>query len=199
MYLEGLDCTITKFIELYGDRTGQKGTGVHGGLAWIGDEKFVLLAWGGEGAADAADWRRMSRLAALAQHLRRPVLLWDMPLQVVATVSQKQPLVINEAIQDCKLALLRMRVPVISVFKERFPVVLTPEIAMVDGAVIVSDHPELLASIAEDLPAITMAGNGKHNLTQEILALIERVSRIGGADLERRRVEQIRKITMQRD
>ena len=123
MHSEGLDSTITKFIELYGDRTGQKGAGVHGGLAWVGEEKFVLLASGGEGAADAADWRRMSRLAALAQHLRRPVLLWDMPLQVVATVLQKQPLVINEAIQDCKLALLRMRVPVISVFKDRFPVV----------------------------------------------------------------------------
>lgn len=199
MHSEGLDCTITKFIELYGDRTGQKGDGVRGGVAWIGEEKFVLLASGGEGAADAAEWRRMSRLAALAQHLRRPVLLWDMPLQVVATALQKQPLVINEAIQDCKLALLRMRVPVISVFRERFPVVLEQEIAMVDGAVIVSDHPELFASISENLPPVTTAGNGKHDLKQEILALFESVSGIGGEDLERRRVEQIRKITMQRD
>lgn len=199
MHSEGLDCTITKFIELYGDRTGQKGDGVRGGVAWIGGEKFVLLASGGEGAADAADWRRMSRLAALAQRLRRPVLLWDMPLQVVATALQKQPLVINEAIQDCKLALLRMRVPVISVFKERFPVVLEQEIAMVDGAVIVSDRPELFASISENLPPIATAGNGKHDMRQEILALFERVSRMGGEDLERRRVDQIRKITMQRD
>ena len=106
---------------------------------------------------------------------------------------------INEAIQDCKLALLRMRVPVISVFRERFPVVLEQEIAMVDGAVMVSDHPELFAAIRENLPTITMAGNGKHNLTQEILALFERVSKICGEELERRRVEQIRKITMQRD
>jgi len=199
MYLEGLDCTITKFIELYGDRTGQKGDGVRGGVAWIGGEKFVLLASGREGVADAADWRRMSRLAALAQPLRRPVLLWDLPPQVVATALQKQPQVINEAIQDCNLGLLRMRVPVISVFKERFPVVLTPEIAMVDGAVIVSDRPELFASIRENLPPITMAGNGKHDLRQEILALLESLSGIGGDDLERRRVEQIRKITMQSD
>ena len=199
MLSEGLSCTITKFIELYGDRTGQKGDSVHGGLAWIGEEKFVLLASGGKNAADAADWRRMSRLAALAQHLRRPVLLWDLPLQAAATGLRTAPLVINEAIQNFKLALLRMRVPVISVFKERFPVVLESEIAMVDGAVIVSNHPELLASMSEDLPPITTVDNGKHDLRQEISTLFESVSRIGGEDLERRRVEQIRKITMQRD
>lgn len=199
MLSEGLGCTITKFIELYGDRTGQKGAGIHGGLAWIGEEKFVLLASGGKDAADAAEWRRMSRLAALAQHLRRPVLLWDLPLHVAATGVQAAPLVINEAIQNFKLALLRMRVPVISVFLERLPVVLESEIAMVDGAVIVSDHPELLASMSEDLPLITTVDNVQNDLGQEILTLIESVSRIGGEDLERRRVDQIRKITMQRD
>lgn len=199
MNSEGLTCTIQKFIELYGDRTGQKGAGVHGGLAWIGDEKFVLLAARGEDAADAADWRRMSRLVALAQHLRRPVLLWDLPLQVVATGLQTEPLVINEAIQDCKLALLRMRAPVISVFEARFPVLLESEIAMVDGAVFVSDCPKLCASISEHFPPITAVGDGKHELRREILTLLEGASRFSAEELEWRRVDRIRKITMQSD
>lgn len=215
MHSEGLDRTITKFIELYGDRTGQKGAGVHGGLAWIGDEqpaappvggascptvvKFVLLAARGEDAPDAADWRRMTRLAALAQRLQRPVLLWDMPLQVVAGGTQADRLVINEAIQDCKLALLRLRAPVISVFEERFPVLLESEIAMVDGAVVVSDHQELCVSGSEHLPRITTVGYGKHDLAREILMLLKGASSGNAEDLERKRVAQIREVTMQRD
>lgn len=215
MHSEGLDRTITKFIELYGDRTGHKGAGVHGGLAWIGDEepaappvgegscpapvKIVLLAARGEDAPDAADWRRLSRLAALAQRLRRPVLLWDMPLQVVAAGTQAAPLVINEAIQDCKMALLRLRAPVISVFEERYPVLLESEIAMVDGAVVVSDHQELCVAGSEHLPRITTVGNGKRNLTREILTLLKSASSVNAENLERKRVAQIREITMQRD
>ena len=214
MHSESLDRTITNFIELYGDRTGQKGAGVHGGLAWIRDEelttttvggascpalvKFVLLAARGEDSPDAGDWRRMSRMVALAQHLRRPVLLWDLPLQVVATGAQAELLVINEAIQNCKLALLKLRAPVISIFEERFPVLLESEIAMVDGAVVVSEHSELCASRRDHLPTITTVGDGKHCLKREILTLFERASSVCAEDLERRRVDQIREITMQR-
>ena len=38
--------TVHRFIELYGDRTEGIGDEIHGGLAWVDDAKFVLIAGG---------------------------------------------------------------------------------------------------------------------------------------------------------
>ena len=189
--------TIEKFIELYGDRTGEMGDGIQGGLAWIGDVKFIVLASRGDDLWSAADWRRLTRLVALADHLRRPVLLWDLPLQVVPSKMQGDPLVINEAIQDSRLKLLKMRSPVISVFEKRFPVLLESELAIVEGAVIVSDKPDTCLSMREHLPPVTIVTEGQDDIKSEILELLDSASKV--EDLERRRVDRVRKITMQRD
>lgn len=199
MHSEGLDRTITKFIELYGDRAGEMGEEVHGGLAWIGDAKFILLTSRDGEIQNASSWRRISRLVSLAQHLRRPVLLWDLPLQVLATGLHGDSLVINEAIQDSRLKLLKMRSPVISVFEKRFPVLLESELAMVDGAVIVSDAPDSCVSTHEHLPHITTVNERQHDLSSEILALLDTASKICVEDLERRRIDQVRMIAMQSD
>ncbi len=191
--------TIDKFIELYGDRTGEMGDGIHGGLAWIGDTRFMLLASRSDDLGSAGDWRRLSRLAGLAGHLRRPVLLWDLPLQVSPSKLDGDPLLINETIQNSRLTLLKVRTPIISVFERRFPLLLGSELAMVEGAVIVSDKPGTCLSVREHLPPIAAVKSGQHDFRIEILGLLEGATSVCDEDLERRRINQVRTITMQTD
>ena len=195
----GMQRTIGKFIELYGDRTGKMGDGIHGGFAWVRDAKFVLLASRGTDVGNAADWRRLSRLVGLAGHLHRPLLLWDLPLQIAASKLEPDALVINEAIQSGKLMLLKVGLPIISVFERRFPVLLQSELALVEGAVIVSDNPAIIPSMGNPLSPIAAVKSGTHDLSKTILALLDRASQIGAEHLERRRIERSRTITMQSD
>ena len=195
----GMQRTIGKFIELYGDRTGKMGDGIHGGFAWVRDAKFVLLASRGTDVGNAGDWRRLSRLVGLASHLHRPVLLWDLPLQIAASKLEREPIVINEAIQSGKLRLLKLPLPIISVFESHFPVILESELALVEGAVIVSDKPDIIPAMGNHLAPTSAVKSVTHDLSETILALLDRASQIAAENFEQRRIERSRQITMQID
>ena len=195
----GMQRTIGKFIELYGDRTGKMGDGIHGGFAWVRDAKFVLLASRGTDVGNAGDWRRLSRLVGLAGHLHRPLLLWDLPLQIAASKLEPDALEINEAIQSGKLRLLKLPLPIISVFESHFPVILESELALVEGAVIVSDKPDIIPAMGNHLAPTAAVKSVTHDLSETILALLDRASQVAAEHFEQRRIERSRTITMQSD
>ena len=108
--------TINRFIELYGDRTEAIGDEIHAGLAWIEDTKFVLIA-GESVVLQPPSWRRISRLINLAEQLRRPVLLWDLPLQ--ADMAEPTTTLLHKrSAQNSRLQLMKLSVPIISVFEK---------------------------------------------------------------------------------
>ena len=124
--------TIRRFIELYGDRTEAIGDEIHAGLAWVETTKFVLIGAGETATLQPPSWRRMSRLFALAQQLRRPVLLWDVPFQEVLTGSTAT-LLDKSAAQNSRLHLLKLPVPIIGIFDR---LILQPDFATVDAAIL---------------------------------------------------------------
>jgi len=184
--------TIDRFIELYGDRTGGHGDAIRGGLAWIQDTKVILLAEGSK-LQHPSSWRRLSRLLSLAQQLRRPVLLWHQPFQIATTASQRNSLVINNTIQNSKLQLLQLPLPIVSVFDEPSWVPLEYELAMVDGAVLVQSQPQA-NSMSDNLPFILKISNCPSTLKSKILELLNQISAIPVETLVHHRMNRVRKI-----
>ena len=197
IYSERFRHTIDRFIELYGDRTEDIGSSIHGGLAWIQGAKVILLAGGGDPILQPSTSRRLSRLLSLAQHFRRPVLLWDLPFQI------SNALLINSAIQKNRLQLLKLPVPVISVFEKYAPPSLESQLAIVDGAVVVErDQPDggnLSISMGENLPSVVKIKDCDHDIRSEILKFLNQASAIPIEDLVHRRINRVRKIVEQRD
>lgn len=189
--------TIDRFIELYGDRTGGRGNAIRGGLAWIQDAKVILLA-GGSKLQHPSSWRRLSRLLSLAQQLRRPVLLWHLPFQIATTASQGSSLVISNTIQNSKLQLLQLPLPIVSVFDESSQVPLESELAMVDGAVLVQSQPKA-NSMGDNLPSILKISSCPSTLKSKILELLNQISAIPVETLVYHRMDRVRKIADQSD
>ena len=109
---------FTRAIALSGDRAGSQGTFQFAGLAWIYDTKVTLVQGGAQSLKTPADWRQLLRLIRLAYRLRKPIILWDLPVIHIATKQRKASLANAQAIQNAELALLKLPHPIITVFEE---------------------------------------------------------------------------------
>ena len=181
--------TIRRFIELYGDRTEAIGDEIHAGLAWIEKTKFVLIGGGEAGVLQAPSWRRVSRLFGLAQQLRRPVLLWDVPFRAGLTGSTS-PLRDRSTAQNSQLHLLKLPVPIIGVF-DRLP--LKPDFAVVDAAVLLQQQEaDPQPSGGESLPTLVKVVDSPFHLKSDILELLSHLSTVPVETLVHQRVEGLR-------
>ena len=174
--------TIHRFIELYGDRTEAIGDEIHAGLAWIEETKFVLIGGVEAAALQPPSWRRVSRLLGLAQQLRRPVLLWDVPFQADLTGSTGT-LLERSAAQNSRLHLLKLTVPIIGVF-DTLP--LGPDCAAVDAAVRLQQGE---ASEGEMASTLVKVAGSPSRLKSEILALLSHLSTVPVETLVNQRLE----------
>ena len=130
---------FTQTIKLYGDRTGSKGTFRFAGLAWMQDTKVILVQGDAQSLSTAAEWRCFLRLITLAHRLKKPVILWNLPVVHIATVQRRTSLDCAQAIQNAELELLKLPYPIITVFDEAYDSTYAyPELIWSDGIVLVT-------------------------------------------------------------
>ena len=107
---------FTQAIQLYGDRSGSKGTFKFAGFAWIQNTKVILVQGDEQSLNSASEWRCLLRLIALAHRLKKPIVFWDLPVASIAKIRRKTTLAYAQAIQRTELELLRLPSPIITVF-----------------------------------------------------------------------------------
>ena len=129
---------FTQAIELYGDRAGSKGTFKFAGFAWIQHTKVILVQGGAHSLNSAAEWRCLLRLTALAHRLKKPIVLWGLPVTHIAAIQRGTSLACAEAIQKTELELLKLPHPIITVFDGADSVDdAAPELIWNDGSVLI--------------------------------------------------------------
>lgn len=111
---------FTQAIALSGDRAGSKGMFKFAGLAWISDTKVILVQGDMQSLKTPPEWRQLLRLINLARRLRKPIILWNLPVVHIATKQRKTSLSNTQAIQNTELALLKLPYPIITVFDENY-------------------------------------------------------------------------------
>ena len=109
---------FTQAIALYGDRAGNKGTFKFAGFAWIQSTKVILVQGNVHNLSSAAGWRCLLRLITLAHRLKKPIVLWNLPITHIAAIQRRTSLASAETIQKTELALLKFPYPIIAVFDE---------------------------------------------------------------------------------
>ena len=124
---------------LYGDRAGSKGTFRFAGFAWIQNTKVILVQGDAQSLSSAAEWRCFLRLTTLAHRLKKPIILWNLPVVHIATTQRQTSLDFAQAIQNAELELLKLPHPIITVFDETYNLTYTPpELVGNDGVVLVA-------------------------------------------------------------
>ena len=130
---------FTHAIKLYGDRAGSKGTFKFAGFAWIQQTKVILVQGDAQSLNSAAGWRCFLRLIALAHRLKKPIVLWNLPVVHIATTQRQTSLDFAQAIQNAELELLKLPHPIITVFDETYELTSAPpELIWNDGVILVA-------------------------------------------------------------
>ena len=189
--------TIDRLIELYGDRTEGIGDEIRAGFAWIQDTRFVLIAGH---AQQPSNWRRVLRLFGLAQQFRRPVLLWDLSLQVAPTDSNST-LLSQNTIQNSQLRLLKLSLPIIRVFDRLARDSLGSDLAMVDAAVLVDaengNQQHSSISMGENLPVLVKIRGNSSDIKLHILEALDQISTTPVETLIQHRIDRVYNIAEQ--
>ncbi len=111
---------FTQAIALSGDRAGSKGVFQFAGFAWIYDTKVTCVQGDPQSLKTPQGWRQLLRLISLARRLKKPIILWNLPIIHIATKQRKTSLANTQAIQNVELALLKLPHPIITVFDETY-------------------------------------------------------------------------------
>ena len=111
---------FTQAIALSGDRAGSKGAFQFAGFAWIYDTKVTCVQGDTQSLKTPHGWRQLLRLISLACRLKKPLILWNIPVIHIATKQRKTSLADTQAIQNVELALLKLPHPIITVFDETY-------------------------------------------------------------------------------
>ena len=179
---------FTQAIKLYGDRAGSKGTFRFAGLAWIQDTKVILVQGDARSLNGAAEWRCFLRLTTLAHRLKKPVVLWNLPIVHIATVQRRTSLDCAQAIQNAELELLKLPHPIITVFDEAYDSTYAyPELIWNDGVVLVAP-PDAQFSEHEKVKI----AQRPTDIESAILELLCQVEAVPTAELFKNRQESLR-------
>jgi hypothetical protein len=179
---------FTQAIKLYGDRAGSKGTFRFAGLAWIQDTKVILVQGDAQSLNGAAEWRCFLRLTILAHRLKKPIVLWNLPIVHIATVQRRTSLDCAQAIQNAELELLKLPHPIITVFDEAYDGTYAySELIWNDGVVLVAP-PDTQFSEHEKVK-ITQHPTG---IASAILELLYQAEPIPASELVKNRQESLR-------
>ena len=109
---------FTQAIALYGDRAGSKGTFKFAGFAWIQHTKVILVQGDAHNLSSPAEWRCLLRLVTLARRLKKPLILWNLPMAHIAAIQRRTSLDLARVIQKNEMELLKLPHPIIAVFDE---------------------------------------------------------------------------------
>ena len=169
-----LQTALERFIEISGDRTGERGESISTGLAWMNGHKLVLVADTGEADNhNPGSWRRVSRIIGLARHLRKPLLLWNLSFH--RTTDHMRNVGTEHAVQNSEQELIHFPSPIICVIEgTRLGAFSSVELAIPDGTVFV-DGAEALCEYLSISPRTARAGSDEEILSgiSELIAEIE--------------------------
>ena len=175
---------FTQAIELYGDRAGSKGTFKFAGFAWIQHIKVILVQGGAHSLNSAAEWRCLLRLTALAHRLKKPIVLWELPITHIAAIQRRTSLACAEAIQKTELELLRLPHPIITVFEGANSV----DHTINDGSVLIA-----AADTQASEPEKIKIAQHPTDIAPAILELLEQAEAIPATELIKNRRESLRR------
>ena len=179
---------FTQAIALYGDRAGSKGTFEFAGFAWIQNTKVILVQGDVHNLSSTSEWRCLLRLTTLAHRLKKPIVLWNLPVAHIATAQRRTSLNAAQAIQKTELALLRLPYPIIAVFDENSDIdSKTLEMVWSDGIVI----PELLEVQFSERKNVRIARQPT-DVASAILELLYQAEAIPTTKLFKNRQETLR-------
>lgn len=179
---------FTRAIMLYGDRAGSKGTFRFAGFAWIQDTKMILVQGDTQSLNSAAEWRCFLRLTALAHRLKKPIVLWNLPIVHIATTQRQTSLDFAQAIQNAELELLKLPHPIITVFDETYDLTYTsPELIWNDGVVRVTPSETQLSK-----PEKMRVVQHPTEIAPAILELLRQAEKISTSELIENRQESLR-------
>ena len=179
---------FTQAIKLYGDRTGSKGTFRFAGFAWIQDTKVILVQGDAQSLNCAAEWRCFLRLIALAHRLKKPIVLWNLPVVHIATIQRRTSLDCAQAIQNAELELLKLPHPIITVFDGAHDSTYAyPELTWNDGVVLVRP-PDAQFSEHEKVKIARRSTD----IAPAILELLCQAEKISATELVKNRQESLR-------
>ena len=178
---------FTQAIQLYGDRSGSKGTFKFAGFAWIQNTKVMLVQGNEQSLNGAAEWRCLLRLIALAHRLKKPIVLWNLPVAYIAKIQRKTNLACAQAIQRTELELLRLPYPVITVYDKANHTDHDPrELIWNDGVVLVA-LPDAQSSEQEK---VKIAAHPT-DIAPAILELLNQAETIPATELVKNRRESL--------
>ncbi len=189
-----LQSTLTHFIELSGDRTGERGESIDTGLAWIDRQTLVLLADSGETQNhNPGSWRRASRIIALARQLEKPLLLWNVSFH--KTSDPTPNFGTDGALRDCQRDIIQFPGPIISVIEgTQFGAFSPVELAVPDGTVFV-DGAEALCEYLSISPR-TAHVRGVAEIGVGISYLLTEISSIPADELVTQRTARLASIVL---
>ena len=141
---------FTQAIAFSGDRAGSKGTFQFAGFAWIYDTKVIYVHGDTQSLKTPQGWRQLLRLINLARRLKKPIILWNLPVVHIATEQRKTSLANAQAIQNVELALLQLPYPIITVFDESCDM---QELPWNEGVVLVGS-PDVQTSESEKVKSV---------------------------------------------
>ena len=174
---------FTQAIQLYGDRSGSKGAFKFAGFAWIQNTKVILVYGDDQSLNTASEWRCLLRLIALAHRLKKPIVLWNLPLAYIAKIQRKTTLDCAHAIQKTELELLRLSCPIIAVFDGVNNMdYAAQELIWNDGMVLVASPDAQLAEQAR----VKIAAHST-DISPAILELLSQTEAIPAAELVKNR------------
>ncbi len=170
---------FTQAIQLYGDRSGSKGAFKFAGFAWIQNTKVILVHGDDQSLNAASEWRCLLRLIALAHRLKKPIVLWNLPLACIAKIQRKTTLDCAHAIQKTELELLRLSCPIIAVFDGANNMdYAAQELIWNDGMVLVASPDAQLA----EQESVKIAAHST-DISPAILELLSQTEAIPAAEL----------------
>lgn len=179
---------FTHAIMLYGDRAGSKGTFRFAGFAWMQNTKVVLVQGDAQSLNSAAEWRYFLRLTALAHRLKKPIVLWNLPVVHIAITQRQTSLDFAQAIQNAELELLKLPHPIITVFDEAYDLTYAPpELIWNDGVVLVTPSDTQLSG-QEKVEVV----QHPTEIASAILELLRQAEAIPTAELVKNRQESLR-------
>ena len=179
---------FTQAIALYGDRVGSKGTFEFAGFAWIQNTKVILVQGDVHNLSSPSGWRCLLRLITLAHRLKKPIVLWNLPVAHIATVQRRTSLDAAQTIQKTELALLRLPYPIIAVFDENSDIDYTTlEMVWSDGIVV----PAVLEAQFSERKNVKIAQRPT-DVASAILELLHQAEAIPTTELFKNRQETLR-------
>ena len=179
---------FTQAIALYGDRAGSKGTFKFAGFAWIQNTKVVLVQGDRHNLSSASEWRCLLRLVTLAHRLKKPIVLWNLPVAHIAARQRRTSLADAQAIQKTELAMLKLPSPIVTVFDGTDDIDWTTlELGWSDGIVLAG----LLETQFSERQNVKIAQRPT-DIASAILELLSQIETIPDTELFKNRQEALR-------